>query len=313
MNKKHSKVDYIVPIFNEESCIIEFIERIKNIRIKNTELEINIIFIDDGSTDNSLNIILNQTKHYKFIKCISLTRNFGHQNAVTAGLDYCNSDYGLVIDADLQDPPELLNEMIQKAQDGYDVVYGQRRKRMGETKFKLISAFLFYFLFEKLTKINIPKNTGDFRLVSKKAILGIRELREQHRFLRGLFPWLGFKSTAILYDRLPRYAGNTKYPLKKMLKFSSDAIYSFTDIPIRIAKFLGLITFILGLLGSIIMVWLRLYSNFNVPGITTIFLLIFIFGGFQIFILGIIGEYIYRIYDQSKKRPIYVVDNLYGL
>jgi len=241
------------------------------------------------------------------VKIISLSRNFGHQIAITAGIDLASGDYVAVIDGDLQDPPELIADMYRKALTGFDVVYGKRLKRAGETIFKKVTAAAFYRFLNYMCEIDIPTDTGDFRLMSRKVVDAFKQMRERHRFVRGMVPWLGFKSAPLEYDRAERFAGETKYPLSKMLAFATNAILSFSSKPLTMAIRLGFLTIFVGLIGATYMLYLKLFTSIPVPGLTAVLLSIVLFSGVQILLIGIVGEYISRIFEESKGRPLYLV------
>lgn len=301
-------LEIIIPVYNEEQCIDEFIKRIVLLK-EHVNCVINCIFINDGSKDNSLNKLKTYAETNSFIKVLSLSRNFGHQIAVTAGLNHANSDYIVIIDADLQDPPELIEKMLNIAMnDNIDIVYAKRKKRDGESFFKLITAKFFYYLIQKLCKISIPEDTGDFRLINNKVLKCIQSMPEKHRFLRGMFPWIGFKSIPVEYNRDARYAGTTKYPFRKMLNFALDAIFSFSNLPLRLATYVGLWVILFGFLGMAFVLYLRLFTNLTVPGISAVIITIIVIGGIQILMLGITGEYVGRIFEESKGRPLYFLD-----
>jgi glycosyltransferase involved in cell wall biosynthesis len=308
MLSKKEKLEIIIPIYNEQECIDKLIERLLLLKERLTDIDVGVIFVNDGSTDRSLDLLTAYCKNYKFIKLINFSRNFGHQVAVTAGIDYADADYVAIIDADLQDPPELIEEMIKKIKEGFDVVYGQRMERKGETFFKKITAKIFYRMLSKLCDVEIPKDTGDFRVFNRKVLMEIKKLREKHRFLRGMIPWIGFKSTPFLYNRDSRFAGQTKYPFKKMLKFALDAIFSFSNTPLRLASYIGNFIILIGIIGALLMLYLRFFTKYTVPGITAVILTIIIMSGVQIIMLGIIGEYVGRIFEEVKGRPLYIVE-----
>jgi dolichol-phosphate mannosyltransferase len=308
MLSKKEKLEIIIPIYNEQECIDKLIERLLLLKERLTDIDVGVIFVNDGSTDRSLELLTVYCKNYKFIKLINFSRNFGHQVAVTAGIDYADADYVAIVDADLQDPPELIEEMIKKIKEGFDVVYGQRMERKGETFFKKITAKIFYRMLSKLCDIEIPKDTGDFRVFNRKVLMEIKKLREKHRFLRGMIPWIGFKSTPFLYNRDSRFAGQTKYPFKKMLKFALDAIFSFSNTPLRLASYIGNFIILIGIIGALLMLYLRFFTKYTVPGITAVILTIIIMSGVQIIMLGIIGEYVGRIFEEVKGRPLYIVE-----
>ncbi len=304
----------VVPIFNEQESIPELIRRLEGLRKRlSPELDVKFIFVDDGSTDESQSMLMGLANKHEFVKLISFSRNFGHQIAITAGIDHAEGDYVAIIDGDLQDPPELIEDMYKLAQQGYDLVYGRRRSRSGETWFKKISATVFYRLLSYMCDIDIPYDTGDFRLMSRKVAGAFRSLRERHRFVRGMVPWIGFNSVALEYDRDQRYAGQTKYPLRKMISFAATAILSFSRKPLTIATRIGVITVVVGLVGALYMLYLKLFTGTPVPGLTAILTTIVIFGGMQIFLIGLVGEYIARIFEEVKGRPLYIIDQTRNL
>lgn len=291
-------LDIIVPVFNEESCINETIKCLENVRENlNSELDVNFVFVNDGSKDETANIIATYGQNNKYVKLINFSRNFGHQIAVTAGLDNTNADYVAIIDADLQDPPELIIDMYNKTKDGYDIVYGKRLKRENETAFKKFTAFAFYRVLNYMCDIDIPKDTGDFRLITKPVVDTLKNMPEHHRFIRGMVPWTGFKSTPIMFNRDERFAGETKYPLSKMLKLASNAIFSFSTKPLKVFYVIGILLLFLAIL------------NISNVYLTSLFLV----GALQLFGMGLLGEYLGRIFDDVKDRPLYVVKNKINL
>ncbi len=307
------KLAIIIPVYNEESCIDELIARLLNLRMNFDAVELFFVFINDGSIDRSLDMLVSYAEKYEFFKIINLSRNFGHQLAITAGLDYADADYVAIMDADLQDPPELIEKFYEKIKEGYDLVYAKRAARENESYFKLITARWFYFLINKLCHIDIPSGTGDFRLMNRKLLETLKRMREQHRFMRGMIPWLGFKSAPFYYDRKGRFAGETKYPFRRMFRFALDAVFSFSNTPLRLATYTGLAVVSMGILGGMLMLYLRLFTQYTIPGITAVILTVIIMSGVQIIMIGIIGEYIGRIFEEAKGRPLYVVDYLVNL
>lgn len=296
-------LDIIVPVYNEEECIEQTISRLCGVRESlYNELDVNFIFVDDGSRDKSLAILEEYASKYPFIKALSFSRNFGHQFAVSAGLDYSKGDYVAIIDADLQDPPELIKDMYEKTKEDYQVVYGKRLKRKKETAFKKFTAFAFYRVFDSLCQIKVPTDTGDFRLITREVADALKNMPEKHRFIRAMVPWVGFKSTPLYYNRDERFAGVTKYPLSKMLKLASDGILSFSTKPIKfihiLAGFLMLISVLLLVTG---LFWYNAFLLCLLAG------LIFFVGALQLFAIGIVGEYVGRIFEEVKNRPIYIV------
>lgn len=305
-------IEFIIPIYNEEKCLSSLMERICKIKDKFTNVVLHVLFVNDGSSDNSLDMLIGFSQTYDYVRVINLSRNFGHQFALTAGIDNCTADYACIIDGDLQDPPELIEDMYNLAKiQSMNIVYGQRAKREGEGLFKKTTALMFYRLINTMCKIEIPHDTGDFRIVDRKVLDALKEMKEAHRFIRGMVPWVGFKSTAFHYDRDARYAGETKYTLRKMLRFALDGIFSFSRKPLRLASYFGLVVAALGFVGMTYMIYLKIFTNTVVEGITVVLTSIAIIGGVQLLILGIIGEYIGRIFEQSKNRPLYVIEDIY--
>ena len=309
MTQKES-LTVVIPVYNEESCLEELIARLLKLKNNSDNVEFSFVFVNDGSRDKSLDILTRYAETYSFFKIINLSRNFGHQMAITAGIDYVDSDYVAVMDADLQDPPELIEKLYEKIKEGYDVVYAKRIKRKGESFLKLATARLFYYFINKLGRIDFPLNTGDFRLFNHKVLNTFKNMREQHRFIRGMIHWLGFNSAPVYYERDRRFAGNTKYPFRKMFIFALDAIFSFSNAPLRIGSYIGLSMISFSILGGIFMLYLRFFTSYYVPGIPAVILSIILLSGVQIFMIGIVGEYIGRIFQETKNRPLYIVDRL---
>ncbi len=306
---KKDTLDIVIPIYNEEKCIPELMKRMFSLKKKMRHVDIRLIFVNDGSKDKSLELLLSYTRKNKFVKVINFSRNFGHQLAVTAGLDYTDADYVVIIDADLQDPPEIIADMYKKVKSGYDIVYGQRIARKGDTFFKKATASMFYRFMSKMCDIEIPLDTGDFRLITRKVVDTINSMRERHRFLRGMIPWVGFKSFAFRYKRDERFAGETHYPLKRMLKLAKDGIFSFSDKPLRVATYFGFVVVLSGMLLLLFLLYLRLFTSYFVSGITAVIVLLILLSGVQILTMGVMGEYIGRIFEESKKRPLYIVES----
>ncbi len=307
------KISIVIPCYNEEEVIMETYNQLTKI-MKTVEEEYNyeLIFINDGSTDKTMDILKPLTNNYYSVKIIDFSRNFGHQIAVTAGLDVADGEAVIIIDADLQDPPELIYDFLQKWKEGYQVVYGIRKEREGETWFKKITASLFYRVIKKITDVNIPLDTGDFRLISREVVDSLKLIKERHRFIRGLVSWVGFKQIGIEYHRDKRFAGETKYSISSMITFSLDAITSFSFVPLRIASFLGILSAFIGLLGIIIALYLKLATNYTLQGWTSLIIVVLFLGGMQLLILGVIGEYLGRVYDEIRKRPLYIIANKFG-
>jgi dolichol-phosphate mannosyltransferase len=308
MLREQPLLSVVIPVFNEEESLPETVRRLLALGDKLLpSVDLELLFVDDGSRDNSLAILKGIAASQSSIKIIAFSRNFGHQIAITAGIDLAAGDYVAVIDADLQDPPELIEAMYQLALTGYDVVYGKRRSRAGETVFKRASAAAFYRLFSYMCEMDIPTDTGDFRLMSRRVVEAFKQLRERHRFVRGMIPWVGFRATPLEYDRDERYAGETKYPLRKMLTFATNAILSFSKKPLTLAIRLGFMTILVGVVLGFYVLYLKLFTSIPVPGITAVLLSIVVFSGVQILLIGIVGEYIARIFEEVKGRPLYLV------
>ena len=303
------KISFVIPMYYEEEVADECYRRVKKVcdSLKD-KYDYEIIFVNDGSKDKTLSILEKIAEEDKNVKVISFSRNFGHQAAVTAGLKYVTGDAIIIMDADLQDPPELVPDMLKKWEEGYEVIYGKRKSREGESHFKLFTAKAFYDTLNKLSDVEIPKNTGDFRFVDKKVVDVINSLPEHNKFLRGLFSWVGFNQYAYEYERKERFAGKTKYPLKKMLKLASDGIIGFSTKPLKIVGGFG----IFSVLVSIVILIYAIVSYANklnnlVPGWTSIMCTMTFLGGMILISLWMIGEYIGRIYDEAKGRPQYIV------
>jgi dolichol-phosphate mannosyltransferase len=264
------------------------------------------VLVNDGSTDRSYEVMRCLHERDPRIRVVDFSRNFGHQIAISAGLDYARGAAVVIIDSDLQDPPEVIPQLIEHWRQGAEVVYAQRAKRSGETRFKLLTAAAFYRLIRKLTAVDIPHDTGDFRLLDRRVVDALVTMREHHRFMRGLSSWVGFKQEAVQYNRQERFAGTTKYPLRKMVRFSLDAITGFSHIPLQLATSIGTVLAGISLVGIVIAIILRLFTHAIVGQASTLIMVLFM-GGIQLIFLGIIGEYLARIYDEVRARPLYIV------
>ncbi len=302
----------IIPMYNEQAIIQETYRRLKEV-MEMTEESYELLFINDGSKDRSAEIIKQLGFWDETVKLIDLSRNFGHQIAITAGMDYVSGRAIIVIDADLQDPPELILQMIGKWKEGYEVVYAKRVKRSGETWFKKTSASVFYRVLRASTEISIPVDTGDFRLMDRKVCDELKRLPETNRFVRGLVSWVGFRQTAVEYVRDERLAGETKYPLKRMIKLSLDGITSFSHKPLKLAGYAGLLLSGSGLIYLLYVLYLAVFTDATMKGWASLISITLIFNGFVLLMLGIMGEYIGRIYDETKGRPLYIVREFQGL
>ncbi|MDR3338967.1 MAG: glycosyltransferase family 2 protein [Candidatus Symbiothrix sp.] len=301
----------IVPCYNEEAVIETTYNRIKNV-LTDLDFDSHIIFINDGSKDGTLAILRNISEKDKFVKLINFSRNFGHQKAVTAGIHHCNSDFAIIIDADLQDPPELIPDLLRKqAEEQANVVYCVRKKRIGESKFKLWSAKIFYRILNRLSEIDFPLDTGDFRLIDSRIIQEFIRFKERGKYIRGLISWIGFKQVPFYYEREARFAGETKYPLKKMFSFASTALLYFSKKPLLLATSIGFITVLIGVLMALWYVFGKIFGYTNAEsGWTSIMIVVIFFGGIQLLTIGFLGQYIGILFDEVKERPEYVIEEI---
>jgi polyisoprenyl-phosphate glycosyltransferase len=302
----------VVPCYNEQAVLEEFHRCLVAVVEKISDTAAEIIYADDGSSDATGEILQRFQTTDPRVRVVSLARNFGHQMAVTAGLDHAQGDAVVIIDADLQDPPEVILEMVARWRDGYQVVYGLRAKRAGETTFKLWTAKVFYRFINLLSEIEIPLDVGDFRLLDRQVVDALRTMPERDRFLRGMVSWIGFKQVAVIYDRAPRHAGTSKYPLLKMLRFAIDSVISFSFVPLRLAVWVGFGAIAASFAGIVYALVIRLYTSDWVRGWASIFTALLFLGGVQLITLGIVGEYVGRIYAEVKHRPLYVVRERLG-
>ncbi len=302
------KITYsiIAPIYNEKENLPELHRRVKEV-MDSTGEPWELVLVDDGSTDGSTEIIRALAKEDARIRPIIFARNFGHQIAITAGWDYARGDAVVIIDADLQDPPELILEMSKKWKEGYEVVYAVRAEREGESWFKLWTASLFYRLIYRITDVKIPLDTGDFRLMDRKVVNVLKQMREKHRFPRGMSAWVGFKQIGVEYKRAARKAGETKYPFRKMFRLALNAITSFSYFPLQVATFFGFASAGVAIIAIPVVAALRLAGSHSFEGQTTTLISVLFLGGVQLISLGILGEYIGRLYDEAKGRPLYIV------
>lgn len=305
-------VSIVIPCYNEEEVILETYRRLSELAASESSYEFEFVFVDDGSKDRTLELLRGIATQDRRIKVIVFSRNFGHQLAVTAGLDAATGDAVVIIDADLQDPPHVIPEMLAKWNQGYAVVYGVRTERKGESSFKRLTAHLFYRLLNALSDTPIPLDTGDFRLVDKSVVSALRTMDERDRFIRGMVSWVGFKQYALGYQREQRFAGTTKYPLRKMLRFASDGVMSFSTKPLRVAMLSGVLSAGLACIGIVWALAIRLFDKGAVPGWAATIIAVLFLGGVQLVCTGILGEYVGRIYMQSKRRPLYIVSERVG-
>jgi polyisoprenyl-phosphate glycosyltransferase len=313
-NSARPVVSIVVPLYNEAGNVRPLLERLGAVTARlGDEADFEIVLVNDGSTDGTLAAIREEMRRRPHVVLVNLSRNFGHQLAATAGLEIAAGEAMVLMDGDLQDPPELIEAFLRKWRQGYDVVYAVRRTRQGESRFKVFTARVFYRIIKRLTKISIPLDAGDFRLMSRRVVEALRRSPERHRFLRGMVSWVGFNQVSVEYDRDVRHAGTTKYPIAKMVRFAMDGITSFSDIPLRFASYFGFTVSAIAFIYALIVIAFKLFS-LNPPAYTpgwasTIVAVLFL-GGVQLMSLGILGEYLGRVYDEVKGRPLYLISDI---
>jgi dolichol-phosphate mannosyltransferase len=295
----------VVPVYDERESLPELYRRVTAAL---TDVSFELVVVDDHSTDGSWDLLRELAGTDRRLRPLRLSRNFGHQIAITAGLDAARGDPIVVMDADLQDPPELIPSLVEKWREGYDVVYAVRVERAGESRFKRVTAAAFYRVFRWLAQVDLPKEAGDFRLYSRRAANALRDMPERARFIRGMSSWIGFRQTGIDYHREPRYAGETKYPLRKMARFSADAIFSFSTAPLRLMSTLGFLVVVFCIAYLSYIVYEKIFTNDTIQGFTSVVVLVALLGGVQLFCLGIVGQYIARIFEEAKRRPLYILE-----
>jgi len=310
-DKPSIELSIVVPMYNETDNLIQFFSRLETV-LNRLKISYEIVCVNDGSTDNTLAQLLEHQKHNPFIKIVELSRNFGKEIALTAGIEHTSGSAVIPIDADLQDQPELIGELLAKWREGYDMVYATRRIRRGETFIKQFTAKLFYRVIDAMSDIYIPKNTGDFRLMDRSVINALSQLPERTRFMKGLFAWVGFKQTAIYYDRDPRQAGESKWNYWRLWNFAIDGITSFSAIPLKMWSYIGLFLSFMSMLYATFLIVRTLIMGIDLPGYASMMVVILFLGGIQLITLGVIGEYLGRIYTEVKARPLYLVRSLYG-
>lgn len=303
------ELSLVLPVFNEEAVLDELGRRLKAF-LSEVGVSWEVVFVDDGSKDNSRALLAELCRADPRFKLVGLSRNFGHQLAITAGMDYANGESVVVMDADLQDPPEVVAEMLQKRREGFDVVYGVRRRRSGETLFKRATAAAYYRILRAMVGVPIPLDAGDFRLLSRPVVKALQALRETNRFVRGMVSWVGFRQTAVYYDRPERFAGETHYPLRKMIRFALDGIASFSTLPLRIAVWLGVGAGFVGLFVAVWAAYEKFVAHATLPGWSALMVAICLASSAQLLMIGVLGEYIGRIYEEVKRRPLYIVQDL---
>jgi glycosyltransferase involved in cell wall biosynthesis len=297
----------VVQVYNEQEVLLEFAARLKAV-METLDCEYEVLYVNDGSSDNSLNIITTMSNKDKRVSYLDLSRNFGKEIAMSAGLDYAKGTAVIIIDADLQDPPELIPQLIAKWKEGFDVVYAKRTKRQGETALKKLTAYGFYRVVKRISNIQIPQDTGDFRLLSRRAVDSLCLLREKHRFMKGLYSWIGYPQTAVEYIRDPRFAGDTKFDYWRLWNFAIQGITSFTIAPLKIATYIGTMTAIFAFIYGAFIVMKTFITGADLPGYPSLMVVILFLGGIQLVSIGIIGEYLGRTFDEVKNRPLYFVN-----
>jgi len=307
--KQNKLLSIVTPVYDETENLDEFYSRILS-ATKDLNLETEIIYINDGSQDNSIQVINKQREKDERITIIDLSRNFGKEIALTAGLDHTSGDAAIVIDSDLQDPPELIPRLVEEWSNGYDVVNARRTKRKGESFLKKITSYIYYRLLFHLSDINIPMDTGDFRLLNKNALDSLSKLREKHRYMKGLFAWVGFKQKEIEYERDARYKGKTKWNVFGLFSLAFDGLTSFSILPLRLASIIGFLSAFFGFIYGLIIVAKKVFFHEPVVGFTSLVVLITFFGGIQLLSIGIIGEYVGIIFNEKKNTPLYIVRNI---
>jgi polyisoprenyl-phosphate glycosyltransferase len=316
-DKQTMKLSVVIPIYNEEAVIPQLIIRLSDMiqafsqRFQVPSSEIEILLVNDGSRDRSFEMLRSLCTTRPRFKLINLARNFGHQYAITAGIELAVGQAVVVMDGDLQDPPEFILELYQKLQEGYDVVYALRAKRRGENWFKLHTASLFYKVLRGMVDTEIPLDAGDFRVMTRRVVDQFKQMQETHRFVRGMVSWVGFRQTGLSYFRDKRFAGQTKFSLFKMIRFALDGITSFTTIPLRLSSCLGAATAFAGFLYMVYIFYIKLFTTKTVTGWSSTVVIILFLSGVQLMSLGVIGEYIGRLYEETKRRPLYVIEGIY--
>ena len=306
------KIDIIIPAYNEEEALPFLFERLEKIMNENTNYQFEILFVNDGSKDKTLEIIKQKRAEDNRISYVNFSRNFGKETAMIAGLDYATGDAVIFIDADLQDPPELIPELIKYWEEGYDDVYARRKTREGETFFKKFTSKMYYKILQKMSRVEVQVDTGDFRLLDRRCVNALKKLRESQRCTKSMFSWIGYKKKEVLYDRDPRVAGKTKWNYKRLVDLAIDGITSFTTSPLRLSTFIAIPTFVVLAVYFIYVIIKCFVVNAPIQAYQAIILLILFFSGIQILLFGIMGEYLGRIFNETKNRPLYLVDEYNG-
>jgi dolichol-phosphate mannosyltransferase len=299
---------FVVPVLDEVETLEELYRRLTDV-IEQMDGPAEIVLVDDGSTDGSYDVMSALAARDERVRPVRLSRNFGHQIAISAGLDHARGRAAIIMDGDLQDPPEVALELAGRWREGYEVVYAIRDERAGEGQVKLLTASWFYRLMDRMSEVPIPRDAGDFRLVDRRAIDAITAMHEHHRYLRGMFAWAGYRQTGVHYARAARHAGRTKYPLRKMLSFAADGIVSFSTVPLRLTLYVGFLVSLLSFVSAVVAIILKIIGAYEVPGWASIAVAIAFLSGIQLTMLGVIGIYVGRIYDEVKRRPLYFVSD----
>ncbi len=307
-DERAPKLSVVIPVFNEVETLPELHRRVSETLAPLGDYE--LVLVDDGSSDGSWERMLDVALGDEHVRLLRLSRNFGHQVAISAGLDHARGDAIVLMDGDLQDPPELIPTLVDKWREGYDVVYAVRADREGETRFKRGTATLFYRVMKRLAQVDIPEQAGDFRLLSRRAAEALRAMPERARFLRGMASWIGFRQVGVPYRRDRRYAGETKYPLRKMVRFAGDAVTSFSTAPLRLVSTLGFVVVLFCVAFLVYTLYLKFFTDKTVQGFTSVIVLVLLLGGIQLLAIGIVGHYVARIFEEAKRRPLYIVDEL---
>lgn len=311
MNSIDIGISVVVPVYNEQENLDYLFQRLLGV-LQSLGLTYEIICINDGSRDDTLKGLVDYHHKYPEIKIVNLSRNFGKEIALSAGLDYTQGKVVVIIDADLQDPPELIEELLGKWREGYDVVYATRRSRAGESWLKRFTAFSFYRVLNLLSEVAIPDNTGDFRLLDRRVVEALRQIPERNRFMKGLFSWVGYKQTAVMFDRPPRHRGSSSWNYWKLWNFALEGLTSFSFMPLKIWSYVGLAIAIPAVFYATYLILRTLIFGIDVPGYASLMVAVLFFGGIQLVTLGVIGEYLGRIYQEVKGRPLYFVRDIYG-
>jgi glycosyltransferase involved in cell wall biosynthesis len=306
------EISVVIPIYNEEENIINLFQRLEEV-LESLLISYELVCVNDGSQDNSLSVLIDNHYRNHRIKVINLSRNFGKEIALSAGIDYAMGNAVIPIDADLQDPPELIALLIAKWREGYDVVYATRRSRQGETLLKKLTASIFYRVIGKMSRVYIPENTGDFRLLDRRVVEALKRMPERNRFMKGMFAWVGYRQTMVPFDRDPRLVGKTTWNYWKLWNFALDGITAFSSLPLQVWTYLGMLISIAALGYAGVLVGRTLVLGVDVPGYASLMVAILFFGGVQLITLGVIGEYLGRVYEEVKGRPLYLVRDLYGI